>query len=468
MRIRKAFAILALATLAPAAAADVLRLRTGESVKGVPVQERSTMDALVVQDYLTGAVRTFSWDVVDTADRDRLWEAWQWENKVQQLVGGDTSEVYGKKVGEDDTTITVQTEGKEVKIPKSQIVSIEEGVDLDPRQIWSTKQLWDRFLDGLRQEDPPIDPSNLSTQDHWRMAIKAQWLDLLEEARDHYRFCAEDESFLKRQVAQQRLEQIDELIRDREARETLRDAKVKLNFKLFDAVRVILEGFDAKHPNAGDAVKAAKTKFEKEVAQARAEFFQKMAGTDFTKVCKEQIAKKVREKDVLITDVTSWARRELPDAAFVALAERMKKRDSTVTPEEARSFWEARPKRGWNKVNYGGGTFIVSPPKITPPKAKPPAPRRNNQGPAVQLQPPKPPTRDSWWQSAKSNERENWVLGWFVENSQLYEVGEHELHPCPLCNGVGLISKPLQTGDVWVYLCNRCGGAQNDITVKYR
>ena len=37
-----------------------------------------------------------------------------------------------------------------------------------------------------------------------------------------------------------------------------------------------------------------------------------------------------------------------------------------------------------------------------------------------------------------------------------------------MCHGVGLLTKTLQTGDTLSYLCTRCGGAQQDVVVKYR
>ena len=55
-----------------------------------------------------------------------------------------------------------------------------------------------------------------------------------------------------------------------------------------------------------------------------------------------------------------------------------------------------------------------------------------------------------------------------MENSELFELDDREFRPCAMCHGVGLLSKTLQTGDVLSYLCTRCGGAQQDVIVKYR
>ena len=124
-------------------------------------------------------------------------------------------------------------------------------------------------------------------------------------------------------------------------------------------------------------------------------------------------------------------------------------------------------------MTYGSGTFIVEPAKLKPPTRRPrPAGSGSGSGSGGGAAPPvtipKPPTRDQWWAGAAARERAAWVLAYFVEHSELFELGERELRPCLICNGVGLQSKTFQTGEVLTYLCVRCGGAQNDVVVKYR
>ena len=89
-------------------------------------------------------------------------------------------------------------------------------------------------------------------------------------------------------------------------------------------------------------------------------------------------------------------------------------------------------------------------------------------GAAVAFKPPKPPTPDSWWAGADAEERGSWVLAYFIEHSDLFELGEPDRKNCALCLGQGLQHKILQSGQTWSYLCVRCGGAQRDKLVKYR
>ena len=69
-------------------AADVVRLRTGNAIKGEPVQERSDEKVLVIEDFVTGALRRISWDVLAKVDRDRLWEKWGWASNTDSIVKG--------------------------------------------------------------------------------------------------------------------------------------------------------------------------------------------------------------------------------------------------------------------------------------------------------------------------------------------------------------------------------------------
>jgi len=474
------FALLVLLPLilltVPPATADVVHLRTGEAVKGRPVQELSTEAFVTVEDYLTGALRRFAWSAVDAVDRTRIRRLWGLEGTGEstllgemieiRLDDGSTTEIRGKVEREDDTTIYLRKDGEIVEVPKGRVVSRDEE-EMDVRDVFSAEQLMEQLLEEMRK-DPDFDPENPTSNEHWQIASRAEWVGALEMAKEHYEACAADETYLKREVAQQRLDRVVELLQDQAALDTLRDAGMKLRMNLFRKVRAILEGFPEKHPEASEAVKAKLGDLEGEFQERRLRELQKVAKRRFVKILRDLIGDKVREKDIAITDVTGWTRRELLDEAFQVLAEKAMGKLDDVTPEEAKTLWDGRPKRGWKKVTYAGGTFIVDPPKIKPPKRRRGRRSGGRGGGGGQVEIPKPPTRDQWWQGASIREREQWVLAYVVERSELFELGEREYRPCPMCHGVGLLTKTLQTGDTLSYLCTRCGGAQQDVVVKYR
>ncbi len=455
--------------------ADVVKLRTGESIKGRPLAERSDETVLVVEDFLSGAVRTLSWEVVDPADRDRLQEAWGWKNKamqtvkghrlVQQLQGGATEPVRGLIQEETTTHYHVLRGGKVIKVPKEQVVEVDEE-EMDPRDIWSPEQLVARFMDELKKNGADI--NNLSSRESFRIAEYAEKSGAFETAKKHYEICANDSEFLLAQVARQRLERVEALLRDAAALKGLRDIRLALSLKSFRRVREMLEAFPEEHPDASEPIKKRLEKTDKDFKKKRAEYFQLEAKINFPKFVLKMIKSKVQEKDIGLSDATAWTRRELPEEAFKGLAARLNKRDD-VTADEARIFWENRKKSGWKTATYGAGTFIVDPPKIKPPKRKRNNNRRRGGGAAPTIEIPKPPTRDGWWAKAGVKERQSWVMAFFVENSGLFEVSDRIKYSlCMICNGTGLETKNLSGGGQLSYLCTRCGGAQRDKRVQYR
>lgn len=464
-----------------AADADVVNLRTGETIKGRLMPERSDESVLVIEDYLSGSIRTLSWDVVDKADAQRIQQEWGWTNKalaavtghrlVQELNNG-TQTIRGLIVREDDVNYIVMIGGREVKLAKASVLEKAEE-PMDPRDIWDPEQLVDRFVAELAN-DPAVQEADENVEAPsarlaWRMAEYAENAGDYERAKQWYTIAANDEDFLNNAIAKQRLERVEGILRDAAALESIRDIRMALSLKSFRKVRTLLAEFPEKHPGAGELLQNRLEKAQKTFAQRRGEFFALEAKINFPKIVIKLIKDKVQEKDIALSDASAWTRRELPELAFQELAERFARRDD-VTPEEARQFWDNRRKSGWRTVTYGSGTFIVMPAKIQPPKRRANTKRRRNQGAAPKVTLPKPPTRDQWWETkADTKERTNWIMAFFVENSGLFEVAdEPKLTPCPQCNGMGRESMRVQTGDTVKFICRRCAGSQNDKRVKYR
>lgn len=469
-----------------AAHADVLRLKTGENVKCRPLRERSDERLLVVEDLQRGTVRTFAWDALEPDDRDRIQEEWEWKGRAVSTakghrlvtrVGEDEQEMYGVIEREDATTVYLRRNGEVLPVPASQVIERSEE-NLDPREIWTPQQLVDQLAAELAQQDPPQGLDSTDGRTAFRVGEYAEWAGALQLALEAFRRAAADPEFLNRASAEQRSVRVEALLKDQAALATLRDLKIKLNSNLFKNVRTGIEGFEAKHPGSSEAVLKALEGLKTEFAKRRDKHFRQIARYEFArKVVRRLIEAKVRDKDVTLADARSWAKRDLPDAAFEALTERMNKIDA-VTVEEVRAWWDTRwqgvAKSGWSRASYGSGTFIARKPRIQPPRPSGGGQANRPQGgggggaaPAMQL--PKPPTQDEWWAKADNTTRASWLMAQFVETSQLFEVAEDDdASPCRSCQGQGIISKTSQTGQTVSYLCDRCAGAMVDVTVKFR
>jgi hypothetical protein len=450
---------------------DVVRLRTGETIKGRLIVERSNEAVAVFEDYASGAVREIAWPAIEEADRDKIQVVLGLKNaegttvetacvivRYKLNVGEDT--ITGVVQSEDAVNLVLKTAGGLLTIPKSMILSREEST-CDATDVYTP--------DELAAEKKS--KSTLESAREW--FLYAQFCEAVGaylQAKEAYEAAAVDPEFLNREVAAAKVTALDALLKDQEAVRTIKDLKMALTNKIFPKVRTGIEKFPEKHPEASKPVLAQVEALKAQLKKERDAYFAVEAGKSFVKILTRSIDAKVKVKDVPFNDVQSWAKRELTELAFADLAKDLQRKDPAVTVEEAKAFWEARPKKGWLHASYGRGTFVVDPPKIKPPSGQGGGSSRSGGGgPTVKLEIPKPPTRDSWWLGETTEGRRAWILAYFAENSGLFEVApKREKKPCDICQGAGLETKSLTGGGALSYLCTRCAGAQYDQTVKFR
>jgi len=460
--------------------ADVVHLRTGEAVKGKPLVEQSDEGTLVMQDYLSGATRRFSWEVVDPLDKTRLWEEWAWTHSRarQTVVGrrisvklsdGSTEDFVGVVESENETTFQLRSGGQLLPIQKS-MVEDDQPEEVSPRDVWTPEQLYARFLEQLREDKRTRgeDADTLEVRDHWTLAQNAEWAEHWEKARDHYAVCAADGEFLNAGLAQTSLERVEAILRAQAALMRLREIKREVGLRSFRNARTSIASFPEEHKDLPDVVQKQFERVQQLFTEQRDAYFQLEAKIQFPKIVARLVKRKVAEKDITLSDASAWTKKDLPEQAFGDLVTRFLKKDD-VTPDDVQQWWAQRSKSSWRYANYGGGTFIVEKPKVQQPKGGGGGGRPQQGGGAAPVfVPPKPPTRDQWWAGAAPKEREDWIFAFFVENSGLFEVGEPKWDNCAKCLGAGLESKTLSTGGTWQYLCTRCAGAQRDKRVRWR
>lgn len=436
----------------------IVRLRSGESLKGRLIVERCDEKVFVVQDHLSGAVRALSWTLLEPEDRERLdprasrhgplVRPVEGDRLTLRLLDGSRVEVYGRIVEEDDERVVLWRDGKTIGIRKERIERRSRS-EMDPRDIWSPAQLVARFLRDL-VEDEGADPANLTAEQHFRLAEYARAAEDHEAAREHYAACARDPTFPGAKVATQRLDEVRALLRDRDALATLREARRALALKAFRAARELITGFTDEHPQVSASVRRRLEKAKEEFESRRSAFYRIEIRIHLPKVLRRLIDETVRDQDATLKAAVAWTRRELPETLFETTAARFEKWDD-VTPEEARAFWQDRPRGTWHTASYGSGTFIVDPPKV---RAGAEGRRRDPE---------------AWWRAASAKERASWLTAWFAEKSELFELSDRMAYtPCSRCSGTGLTHARRADGRAVEVLCARCLGARRDRAVRYR
>ncbi len=453
------------------ARADVVRLRTGEIVKGRPIARLSTAESLVVEDLITGNLRTFLWSVVERGDRDRLLTRWHRKEEALapimgqrltlRLHGEGKHTIRGLLVGESETHHRLQRAGTVVDIEKSRVIDVAK-VMLDPRDVWSPEQLVAKFNTQLAKERKAGD---LSVEEHFRLGNYAYKVGAYEQAARHLTLCAGDASFASAAAARVRVTELRTLLAERVVIAAMRAIRTSIALKSFRKARTGLAALDSHDLKPGTPLATRIEALKAYFAEKRRAAFTKAARSDFLDFVYRVTARSVHERSTDLADVRAWARKSLADDAFRSMAKDWTRLDD-VSPEEARVFWANRKRSAWSSVSYGSGTFIVEPAKQRPAKRKPKK-STGASGPGVTV--PKPPTPDQWWAKASQRERMDWILAWFVENSDLFDVDPTPLRAnCPRCHGKGTLSMRTADGAVHRYLCTRCAGSQQDRRVKFR
>lgn len=457
------------------ASAEVVKLRTGETIKGRVVAERTNENILVVEDYLLGGFREIAWGAVDKPDETRIKESLGMGGLGDTLVQGvlivyrlnvGTTEVRGVIVGQEAGFLLLKNISSKdpLRIPLDKIVS-RENIEMDAQEVWPPSEI----IAKKREELNPVE-----ARDWFKLAQHAEAVGAYAEAKEAYETAAADEAYLQRSQAQLGVTRMTAVLNDSEAIRTLNDLRNAVSSQLWKRVREGIEGFGAKHPDASEPVKKQLEGLKADFTKKRSAAFADFAGRNLEPIVKRMIELKVRVRDAAFNDIQAWIRKDAIEEGFAELAKRLQEKDPSVTVEEVKTLFAARPKRpnSFRSARYDSGSFLIEPPQIKPPSGnpRPTQPQKGgNQGPPPNIPTPKPPTRDTWWTDATSDVRRNFWWATFVEKSGLYEVSpKKEKTPCSACDGAGKQSRMLSGGYLQEWLCVRCGGARFDIIIKYR
>ena len=445
----------------PEAAADVIRLRTGEIVKGTPLPARSNEETLVVEDAVSGNLRRLAWTALEPKDARRYREAWGFEAPELRpvaavrlrivLEGGMTTEVVGVVVHRSETHLDVQSFGRVLPVERARIHA-REAVKVDPRDVWTPGQLVERFAAALpaKLKDASGKPSTLG---HLRCARFAETVGAYTQARFHYEHVQRDDASPHAAFARERLAAVKvHAERMRWLRE-VREARQAVQLGSYRRARARLEEVRAAIPEPNGPLAVQLERAERVFAEHRGTYFRRRIGSALPRAVERLVDAKVKERALELTEAAAWARRELEQAAFLAATRALQDRDD-VPLAEVRRFWNDRERGSWRTVSYGAGSFIVEPPKTRPPKGAKPAPRAA--------------ARETWWADVDRQTRATWLFAFFVENSGLFAVETVRGATCPTCEGTGVETRRLADGRLSTIVCRRCHGARHDRALRFR
>ncbi len=176
---------------------------------------------------------------------------------------------------------------------------------------------------------------------------------------------------------------------------------------------------------------------------------------------------KVRDDELTVSEVKSWAQRDFADA----IADRIAASEQMAV-DRVRELWTERVTSFKRRASYASGTILVEKPKKKERKSttRRPQQRRRSTGRRDDRQQRierKPPTPDEWWARASPASRRDWLLAFYAENSGDVEVLRVDYKACTRCSGTGKL-EVLSGGGADTIICDRCYALGRDKTVVFR
>ena len=453
-RLRSLATIVLAAVIAiPRARADTVALKSGETIIGQVMLERSDDEVLVVKDAVAGVMREFAWTAVLEADATRYAAAARTANgsnwytttvpgeRVTYRLDGGAHEMLGLVEREEDGFVTVRdsTTATPRKIAIVDVVA-REPVDLVPQDVWPAAEIFER-------KRLALDPGDFRS---WmRLALCGERVGVYDLARGAFESAAaatKDESQKKlarmgaARVTETALQEVQALLK-------LTELRALLDAAHWARVREAIDSFLDRHPKSTVRVTRALDVLRADFTRMRrAHFASRVAGA-IEVVARRLIENRVRPSDVAFNDIQSWIRKEAIEEAFTDVEKLFSVDDPAVTAQEEKAFFDDRPKTdaSWRRASYDSGSFVMRPGGL------------------------RVPTRDDWWQTATAGARAQFWWAIFVERGGLFEVRPFAGRVvCSMCDGVGTLVKLGTHGERIEYVCPRCFGAKFDHVIEFR
>lgn len=476
--VRGTVALLLSLTALPAAAQDVVRLRSGRLLSGVIAVDPADKDGFRLTRWDTGGIVYVRWTQLPEIEKGRLLNKSAESSPAGELLDGlrvltPNREVVGTLVKEDAAQIQVKTKDARVPmvIPVTAILR-RDAVRVREADVYGPEEM----IEARAANAGETDYEALVGVGRF-----AQGLKLYECAREYYRKAAAADPSRK--------EEIDPMLAANES--LIQEAAA---VAMLAAIRKLVE--ETEYDKAIEsAEKLASTYPETEVAKQNSDLvtsLQKEA-KDFETRRAEILAQKVpdmyRFRRMSLLSQYASGKYKLSEARAMAgriddeiMKELAKKLKST--PEDIAQAWQKRDSKNLKTVGYGSGSWIAKGGQDGGPdddgggagnnavdnftrqfgdrRRQAAAQQRQAAAAGRNLQ-----KSEEWWAGATSAERRNWLEAEYANTSA--NVKKEEKQPprkCSYCAGEGTL-RTNRNGVVVNVKCPRCHGVKEDMTLQY-
>lgn len=485
--IKKLLSVLSILVLCAAAArADIITLQDGRILH---VKVVDTTDVgLTVERLDNGGKLTLRWEHLRDADRRRLRIQYGLEEEESEadlvmlghrIYPRQSDFTDGLVLDGDNEYIKVMVRGKEERYRKDALRKPPEEREVSVFEVYTPEQLYQAKLTSV--------PADADIEVVFEFAKYCTRITMYDKAIEQFSKVKELDPGYKADYVANQLKRLEVLDRDKETRKLMREADQLGNSQKFDQCLARLREISASTSVAPE-IKAEAARKVSIWEKKRHEYYSNAVVQGYFRYVRKTLEdlsrdKRIYEKDdkerFTIDKATSFIRSQLHKDAVKHLAEKL----GLDPKNEVEKMWKERKRKPRDPVSYGSGTFIVAGVKEVQKDngAQTDAARqvqdylrRLNRGQSQQqeqqtpVQGPKLKNKDEWWSSSESIVRLYWMLAYWVENSDQFEVTKRSVNVCEQCGSTGTIKVLGAQGSLQRFTCPRCQGNKGDTVLYYK
>jgi hypothetical protein len=470
---------------------ELIELVNGNILQGDIVQGQTTDEGLAVNVYDTNGIVVIRWDHIVESRRKQL----RLENGID-LPEGSVELIAGHRVllnsGEylvgfaenprDSAPLRMRTRTGTKEYDRSMLAGKVEDVQIDGLVVYSVEDLYQN----IRNANPPE-----TAAAHKQMAQRCMNIGAYDHAKEHLNAAKADAAFLdtaEGHTVEPMLRQAELMIRAKGASDLVQQIRQAQNGTRWNEALKLLNQLDTEYKDEQIRKAIGFDMLEARIVKGRDTYFQRQIALDVYKVLESLTEKKAREQKPLRQDAANapsgaaaqgslaaarqWANRELDAQLWEKVAA-----DLGLNKDELEKYWKDRSVKNVRRVNYGTGSFIVVKKATTgtktnePPRRRPAPDDRRSGGKNVPDKPAaveKPLTEEQWWEKVSGNDKRNWLIAYFVETSNRFEILRTDEPNCESCGGKGKIESTGTDGNTSSTFCRVCNEAGRFRTVSYR
>lgn len=476
--------------------AETIRLRNGAFLVGNI--ESPDENGFVFERYADGGRLRLRWEDLIARDAERLRASFQLVGEgggdlvtfrafrvLRKRSGGSPIELIGELVNNQGGKLTLRVKGNPIEIPLSSVTGTPQYIDVPIRDVLTADEIYRRKL-------TEIEPGE-DADKHVLLADYLLRVEEFERAKEHLAKAKELGGGSQPNVITGMLERVDNLLAHKAEADLLREIRFASNRNQFGKAQELIDEFAQKYPRTK---LAAEFELRKEhFAKARRRFFVKEITKDWYDIARDESKAISRDRDLGVEEARVMAAEQMGQK----IRERIAKRRGLEVPEVEKFFGERFEFPSVPQVQiatYGHGSWLLGERDLVEGTARGKLaqndqPQQNEQAEkmrrelerrlrefqrrnqsrqgAGQEPEQKLDTPDEWWKSARSNERQLFVLATYAERSGDMKVLHAMLRDCEMCGTKGTISvETSEVGRNADVTCPTCHGLKYVRVIRFQ